>query len=547
MYRKKEIWHVNYDRGVPYTIPYPKKLLRDYFLEWVESQPNKPYLIHDDRELTYGQTNEMACRLADSIIKMGYQKQDCIALMGPNIPEYVVGLQACFKLGAIVIPTNPMYTVTELTHQFKDSQAKTVIVAEAFASKVIEIKEKGDTLIKDIIVIPSTPNTPIKFETNGYINDFYALVSAGEAKEPEIELEIDDTGMLQYTGGTTGRSKGCVLTYSNLEAMAWIDWYWFYTPLRDTGQQFKNLVAIPVYHIYGFNCNVNLNLIDGGSLVLVTEPTVDNLLYNINKHEPNFFFAVPAMIIGLNAHPETPNSKINSIAGMMCGSSPLAVETINKLQELTGATICEGYGLSETSNILTINPFWQTKPGTVGLPLPDTEMKLVDIETGTKEVPIGEPGEIIARGPQIMREYWQNPEETADTLRDGWLYTGDIASMDEDGYVTILDRKKDMCLCSGFNVFPREIDEVLYGHPKVLETCAVGVPDPKRGETIKAFVILKPGETMTEEEVISYCREHLTAYKVPTQVEFMDELPRTNVGKPMRVELRRMEREKAKK
>jgi long-chain acyl-CoA synthetase len=303
---------------------------------------------------------------------------------------------------------------------------------------------------------------------------------------------------------------------------------------------------VPVYHIYGFNCNVNLNLIDDGTLILVDAPTTDNLLLNINKHKPNFFFAVPAMIIGLNNHPDTPSSEIKSIQGMMCGSSPLAVDTINKLENLTGAKVCEGYGMSETSNIISVNAFGATKPGTVGFPLPDTDVRVVDLETGTIDVTPGEPGELICTGPQNMREYWNNPQETANTIRDGWLYTGDIVSMDEKGYITILDRKKDMCLCSGFNVFPREIDEVLYGHPKVFDTCSVGIPDPKRGETIKAFVILKPGETMTEQEVIDYCRQYLTPYKVPTAVAFIDELPRTNVGKPMRVILRDMERAKAK-
>ncbi len=543
MYRR---WHRFYDQGVPFTIPYPHRPLKSYFTDWADKQPEKPYLIHEYRVISYQEANSMARRLANAFIDLGYKKQGRIALMALNIPEYVIGLQACYKLGAIVVPTNPMYTVSELTHQFKDSGAETVVVQALFADKVIQIMREGKTSVKRVVVI-QVPGRPIvEVEQAPNIIDFYDLIQKGEDLEPDIEVVSEDVAMLQYTGGTTGLSKGCVLTNDNIEAMAWIDWYWFVTPLRPTGQQFKCLVAIPVYHIYGFNCNVNLNMIDGGTLVMVEQPTPDNLLAHINQHKPNFFFAVPAMIIGLNNHPETPNSQISSIVGMMCGSSPLAIETINKMEQLTGATICEGYGLSESSNILTINPFSGTRPGTVGLPLPDTDVKVVDLETGTQEVPIGEAGELIARGPQIMREYWNNPEETENVLRDGWLYTGDIVTMDDDGYITILDRKKDMVLCSGFNVYPREIDEVLYGHPKVLDTCAVGIPDPKRGETVKTFVILKPGETSSEEEIIEYCKKYLAAYKVPTQVEFISELPRTNVGKPMRVALRNIEREKAK-
>jgi len=251
------------------------------------------------------------------------------------------------------------------------------------------------------------------------------------------------------------------------------------------------------------------------------------------------------MIYGLNNHPEIGKSKIKSIKGMICGSSPLAVEGLNKFEELSGAVITEGYGLSETSNVLTCTPFYtKRKIGSVGLPWPDVDIKIVDLEEGVKEMPNGEPGELIAKGPQIMSGYWNNPEETANVLRDGWLYTGDIATIDDDGFITIVDRKKDMILCSGFNVFCRELDEVMYTHPKVLDACAIGIPDPKRGETPKIFIILKPGQTMTEEEVKDYCRQYLAPYKVPTHVAFIDELPRTSVGKPMRNALRQQEKAK---
>jgi long-chain acyl-CoA synthetase len=241
------------------------------------------------------------------------------------------------------------------------------------------------------------------------------------------------------------------------------------------------------------------------------------------------------MIIGLNNHPDIANADITSLKGIFCGSAPLAVETMNEFERLTGGRILEGYGLSETVNILTVNPvFTIRKVGSCGIVWPDTDLVVVDVETGTKVMPRGELGELIGRGPQIMREYWNNPEETAAALRDGWFYTGDIVRIDEDGFVFIVDRKKDMIICSGFNVYPRDVDEVLYANPKVMEACTVGVPDPKRGETVKAFVVLKPGESMTVEEVIEHCRKSLAPYKVPTMVEFIDAIPRTAVGKPDR-------------
>jgi len=297
----------------------------------------------------------------------------------------------------------------------------------------------------------------------------------------------------------------------------------------------RTLCAIPLNHIYGFNANVNICLYTGGSIVLVALPTPDNLLEAIKRHSPNLFAAVPAMIIGLNNHPDIANSDITSLKGIFCGSAPLPVETMKEFERLTGGRILEGYGLSETINILTVNPvFTLRKYGSCGIVWPDTDLVVVDVETGTKVIPRGELGELIARGPQVITEYWQKPEETANAVRDGWFYTGDIVYIDEDGFVFIVDRKKDMILCSGFNVYPRDVDEVLFAHPKILEACTVGVPDPKRGETVKAFVVVKPGQTLTADEIIEHCRKSLAPYKVPTLVEFIDAVPRTSVGKPDR-------------
>lgn len=537
-------WYKYYDEGVRHSIDYPRQPMKAHFSKWVAKNPDKPYLIWGDQQLTYQEANRVACKLSSSILSLGYAKGDRIALMTTNLPQYIICLQACWKLGAGIVPTNPMYTVPELTHQFGDSGTKIVFAEAQFANKVVEIIKSGKTDIEKLVVIQTA--SKITFEAADYIYDYDELVAQGEDKEPDIAVAAEDLAMLQYTGGTTGLSKGCVLSNANLEAMACQDIEWFKPPFPSP-EEMVAMAAMPLYHIYGFNTSVNMLMIGGGTIIVVNGPSPDNLLKNINEHEPNFFAAVPAMIYGLNNHPEVGKSKIKSIKGMICGSSPLAVEGLNTFEALSGAVITEGYGLSETSNVLTCTPFYtKRKIGSVGLPWPDVDIKIVDLEEGTKEMPNGEPGELIAKGPQIMSEYWNNPEETANVLRDGWLYTGDIATIDDDGFITIVDRKKDMILCSGFNVFCREIDEVMYTHPKVLDACAIGIPDPKRGETPKIFIILKPGQTMTEDEVKEYCRKYLAPYKVPTHVEFIDELPRTSVGKPMRNALRQQEKEKNK-
>ncbi|NLV22599.1 MAG: long-chain fatty acid--CoA ligase [Syntrophomonadaceae bacterium] len=535
-------WYAFYDEGVGHSIDYPGLPMKAHFSKWVDKNPDKPYLIWGDKQLTYKEANSIACKLSSSIISLGYVKGDRIALMTTNLPEYVICLQACWKLGAAIVPTNPMYTVPELTHQFGDSGTKIVFAEAQFANKVVEIIKNGKTSIEKLVVIQTA--NKVEFKAADYIFDYNDLVAEGEDKEPDIEVTSADLSMLQYTGGTTGLSKGCLLSNSNLEAMAYQDVEWFKPPFA-ISEEIVAMAAMPLYHIYGFNTSVNMMMVAGGTIIVVNGPSPDNLLKNINEHEPNYFAAVPAMIYGLNNHPDIGKSKIKSIKAMICGSSPLAVEGLNTFEKLSGAVITEGYGLSETSNVLTCTPFYtKRKIGSVGLPWPDVDIKIVDLEEGTKEMPNGEPGELIAKGPQIMSGYWNNPEETANVLRDGWLYTGDIATIDDDGFITIVDRKKDMILCSGFNVFCREIDEVMYKNPKVLDACAIGIPDPKRGETPKIFIILKPGQTMTEDEVKDYCRQYLAPYKVPTHVEFINELPRTSVGKPMRNALRQQEKAK---
>ena len=528
-------WHAFYDKEVPKTIDYPKTTLKDLFNRNAENNPDKPYLIFRDMELSYRVCNSMARRLANGLLCLGVNKGDRVALMLPNIPQYPVSLMACYKMGAIAVPANPLYTVPELAHQFKDSGTESVIVMAPFADKVIQILKEGDTPVKRIITV-QIPGNRIELEGFQGTLDYDRLLGEGEDLEPNISVQLEDVAILQYTGGTTGVPKGCMLTHANLVAMLEQTGAWCSTGCpRD---QVRTLAAIPLYHVYGMNSNINLTLYSAGTMILVPQPTPDNILEAINRYEPTVWAAVPAMIQGLLKHPGIGVFRIRGVKVVLCGGAPLPVEVMKRFEEISGALIWEGYGLSETSNVITANPSTLRKPGSVGVPWPDVDIRIVDLETGTKDMPPGAAGEIIAKGPQIMEGYWNNSAETVKALRDGWLYTGDIGAMDKEGYLYILDRKKDMIICSGFNVYPREIDEVLYTNPKVSEACVIGVPDEQRGETVKAYLVLKPGETMTCQEVMDYCKETLAPYKVPKIVEFLTELPRTPFGKPDRRALR---------
>lgn len=532
-------WLALYDKGVPHSVIYPPLSIKQMFNACAEATPEQAYLIIGDTQLTYGLVNMMARKIANSMSASGVKKGDRVAIMAPNVPQYTIAFQACAKLGAIVVPINPLATPKEVHHYIKDSGAETIFVMAAFASGPIEVLRADDTPLKNVITF-QIESAPVVIESGPGIHDLNQFAADGALSEPDVDVQPADTLMLQYTGGTTGLSKGCVLTNANLVAIAYQESYWL-SPLVEKGEQIRVLAVAPQYHIYGFNMSININHVQGGAIILVPKPTTENILAAINQHEPNIFPAVPTMLIGLNQHPDISKSKIGSVKGVVCGSAPMPVEAMRTFEKLSGAVITEGYGMSETSNILTSNPTRTVrKPGGVGLPFPDNEIRIVDLETGTQDVPLGESGEIIARGPTIMKEYWNNPEETAKVFQDGWLMTGDIGYMDEDGHIFIVDRKKDMVLSSGFNVYPREIDELMYTHPKVLQACSFGVPDPKRGESLKLAVVLKPGEVLESAEIRDFCKTHLSGYKVPQEVIFVEELPLTSIGKPDRKKLRQM-------
>lgn len=540
----RHTWESRLDKENPIHYDYPSEPPRWWFNKWAEEYPDRPYLLMGDLVLTYGVCNDMSRRIANALLDLGVKKGDRVAVMAPNVPQYVLAVQALFKTGMIEVPTNPLYTVPELAHQFADSGTETVIVMAPFASKAIELLKDPNSPVKRVIYF-QVPSVQVEVESGEGIYDLNDLIAKASNAEPDIEVTGDDICRLQYTGGTTGVPKGCVLTNFMVMTQAIRT-----STISSRGftivskEDYRTLAAIPLNHVYGYNFNIGVNLYTGGSMVLVPQPTADNLLMFIQKNKPTIFAAVPAMLIGLINHPDIAKADISSLKGMFCGSAALSVETLKEFERLTGGYIIEGYGLSETLNIITANAFNVRKYGSAGLVWPDTDLTIVDVETGTKVMPRGELGEIICRGPQVIKEYWQNPEETAKAIRGGWLYTGDIGYIDEEGFVFIVDRKKDMIICSGFNVYPRDVEEVLFAHPKIVEACVIGVPDPKRGETVKAFVVVKPGETLTAEDVIAHCRQSLAPYKVPTIVEFLDALPRTAVGKPDKKALKEMEQSK---
>lgn len=532
----EKIWHKYYDKDVLTTTDYPKKPLKELFNACAKKFPDRAYLIMDKISLSYATCNAMARKFANGLTELGLKKGDRLALVAPNVPQWVIARQACYKLGVIAVPINPFAALPEMEHYFSDSGAFAAVVFSPFASVPVQILNQKNTPLKQIIMIEPSPPSSTAQSQKGII-DFDVLTHSHSDDEPDTVVSWDDCAVLQYTGGTTGISKGCVLTNYNLLAMAIQTENWF-RPLfpKDV---IRTLAAIPLYHVFGFNMNVNVNMLTGGSIVLVPQPSPDNLIEAINQHEPNLFAAVPTMIVGLNQHPQTPKSKIGSIKGVVSGGAPLAIEALNKFEQLSKSKIIEGYGLSEVSNVVCANPIHtKRKPGSIGIPWQNVDIRIMDLETGTQRMPAGEAGELITKSPTLMKEYWNRPDETGLAIRDGWLYTGDVAYMDGDGYLFIVDRIKDMILSSGFNVYPREIDEVIYTHPKVVHSCTVGVPDDKRGEIAKAFVVTKPGENISEQEIIDYCRQRLTPYKIPKMVEFINELPMTSVGKADRKVLR---------
>jgi len=548
-------WLKFYEPHVPEHIDYPRITMPAALEEIARKYPDRTALIFKDTRITFREYNETVDRLAAALQGLGVRKGDRVAVHLPNCPQFPFSYYAILRIGGIVVPCNPLYTAREMRYQLNDSGAETIITLSAMYPLIRQIRQ--ETQLRHVIVAQIKTYFPpllrllftllmekkkghkvdISADPNTYW--FHDVLARAPAKPTPVELDWEDTAVLMYTGGTTGVSKGAQLTHKNILVNAYQCKVW----MNAQDAQEICLTTLPLYHSYAMTTCMNLGTLTGTTLLLVPDPRdIEDVLKTITRHKPTLYPGVPAMYVAINNYPELHKYDLSSIKACISGAAGLPVEVQQRFQELTGARLVEGYGLSEASPVTHANPiFGENRIGTIGLPWPDTEVKIVDVDTGTKTLGPGEIGELCVRGPQVMKGYWQMPTETANTLRDHgdggppWLHTGDIASMDEDGYFRIVDRKKDMILgAGGFNIYPREIEEVLYEHPKVKEAAAIGVPAGEKGERVKVFVVLKDGETATEEEIIEFCKQNLAPYKVPKFVEFRKELPKTTVGKILR-------------
>jgi long-chain acyl-CoA synthetase len=548
-------WDAAYDPGVPRHLDYPAIPLHRLLETTARESPQLVATVFGgavagrcvDAKLTYADLDRLADRFAAGLQRLGIGRGDRVALVLPNCPQFVYCFFGVLKAGAVVVPTNPLYTVRELRAQLADSGARAVVVLSRLYPQVAEaatgtsVERIVVTNIKEHFAAPLRALFSVARERReGHRVDISAdrralwlrELLANDGLPARVAVAPGDLAVLQYTGGTTGIAKGAMLSHRALVANAHQCRAW-HTTMRKGDRM---LAVMPFFHVYGLTVVMNLAVLARMTMVLIPRPDMAHIFLAIEKHRPRFFPGAPRIYILLNESRDLPRHDLRSIESFLSGSAPLPVEVMRRFEELTGnGKVMEGYGLTEAAPVTHSNPReGQRKPGSVGIPMPDVDCKVVDIETGTREVAPGEAGELCVRGPNLMDGYWRKPDETALALRDGWLHTGDIVRMDGDGYFFVVDRKKEMIIVSGFKVYPREVDEILYKHPAVLEAAAVGVPHSSKGEVVKAFVVLRPGTTATAQEIVDHCRANLAPFKVPVEVVFRESLPKTLIGKVLR-------------
>ncbi|MCL6635359.1 MAG: long-chain fatty acid--CoA ligase [Peptococcaceae bacterium] len=530
-------WVKTYPPQLRYHLEYPDAPLFHFVDQAARTNPDGAALIFSGRQLTYGQFYSMVNRFSNALIGLGIKKGDRVCIAGPNSPHWVIAFFSVVRAGGIVVQTNPMYVERELEHLLNDSGAETAVVYEPLLPRFRGVMPA--TPLKRIISFNFTPGQASLPE--GILN-MEQLIMTHPDSPPDVPVNPgEDVALLQYTGGTTGVSKGVMLTHRNLVANA-LQIIEFLNPAIEDRKKEVMLTALPLFHVYGMTVAMNTAVALGCAQVLLPRFDPGEVLAAIQNYRVTFFPGAPTMYVAIINNPEVGKYDLTSIKGCISGSAPLPVQVQREFERLTGGMLVEGYGLSESSPVTHCNPIVGKRVyGSIGLPLPDTVCRVVDLETGTRELPPGEPGELAVYGPQVMKGYWNNRAETDLVLKDGWLLTGDIARMDEDGFFYIIDRKKDTIIAGGFNIYPRDIEDVLYDNPKVKEATVIGVPDPYRGETVKAYIVLKEGQEATCEEITAFCRERLAAYKVPRLVEFREELPKSLVGKALRRKLREEE------
>lgn len=552
-------WLNQYPEEIPHTLTYTNEPVQSYLKNTAEEYPDKVAIHFMGKEITYKEVYQDSLKFASYLQDLGIEKGDRVAIMLPNCPQSVISYYGILFAGGIVVQTNPLYVERELEYQMKDSGAKIIVTLDILYPRVTKVMPHTDlqhivvTAIKDFLPFPKNLVYPfiqkkqygfsvnVKHEGNQHLITEILKQPQKPIKEHEFDFE-EDLALLQYTGGTTGFPKGVMLTHKNLVSNASMCDAWLYKCKK--GEEIV-LGFLPFFHVYGMTTVLISSVMQANKMVLLPKFDMDTALKTIHKQRPTLFPGAPTMYIGLLNHPDLHKYDLSSIDSCISGSAALPVEIQQKFEEVTGGKLVEGYGLTESSPVTHSNFLWDRPrvKGSIGVPWPDTDAAVFSLETG-EPLPPGEVGEICVKGPQVMKGYWNRPEETAQTLRDGWLLTGDLGYMDENGYFYVVDRKKDMIIAGGYNIYPREIEEVLYEHPDIVEVVAAGVPDPYRGETVKAYVVLKEGSAVTEKELNEFARKHLAAYKAPRLYEFRDELPKTAVGKILRRALVEEEKKK---
>ncbi|HUT83756.1 MAG TPA: long-chain fatty acid--CoA ligase [Thermodesulfobacteriota bacterium] len=544
-------WLKHYDEGVSPHLDYPDFTLHR-LLERSSSKFANQCAIHFyGSEFSYQQVWGFASTFASHLIRMGFKKGDRVVLFLPNCPQMVIALYGTLIAGGVAVPTNPLYQERELKHQIVDAGAEIVVTLDLLLEKVTRVKE--DTKVHTIILTAIQDYLPplkrimypllnkggerSEIKKDDGIQSFKKLMAQVNARETFPEVSSEDLAILQYTGGTTGLSKGAMLTHRNLVSNTYQMRSWYFA-VRE-GKEIV-LAVLPLFHSYGIAVCMNFSIITGSTILLIPRFSPPELLKAIQEHQVTLFPGIPGIYSALIHYRGLKKYNLSTIRFCISGAAPLPIKIMEEFEQLTGGLILEGYGLSEASPVTHSNPLYkQRKTGSIGLPLPDTDCRIVDLETGSRELPVGEEGELCIKGPQVMKGYWNRPEETANTIREGWLYTGDIARMDSDGYFYIVDRKKDMIICEGFNVYPKEIDDLLLRHPKILEAATVGIPDELRGERIHSYIVIKEYETATPDEILAYCRENLAKYKIPRRIFIRQSLPKNSLGKILKRELKK--------
>ncbi|MCP8967381.1 AMP-binding protein [Ectobacillus ponti] len=552
-------WLQHYPPEIPHHIDYDPQPLHFYLQQTAFEYPHKNAIHFLGKNITFHEVYVQSKTFANYLKSLGVEKGDRVAIMLPNCPQAVIGYYGVLLAGGIVVQTNPLYTERELEYQMKDSEAKVILCLDLVYPKVSAVFTRTSlqhviaTGLADFLPFPKNLLYPfVQKKQMGMVvqiqegANVHTWKTAMRASDEDISVPCspeEDLALLQYTGGTTGFPKGVMLTHRNLVANTTMAIHWLYN--CEQGNEVV-LGVLPFFHVYGMSAVMNISVMQAYEMILLPKFDLDSMLKAIKKHRVTLFPGAPTMYIGLLNHPKLAKYDLSSVSACISGSAPLPVEVQEEFESITGGKLVEGYGLTESSPITHSNFLWSKRiSGSIGVPWPDTDARIVSLETG-EELPSGEIGEIIVKGPQVMRGYWKRPEETEAVLKDGWLYTGDMGYMDEDGFFYVVDRKKDMIVASGFNVYPREVEEVLYEYEKVKEAVVAGIPDPYRGETVKAYIVLKDGESCTPEELDAFARKYLSAYKVPKVYEFRQELPKSVVGKILRRVLIEEEKQKQK-